>query len=68
VIRLVIRFYQRILNPMIEIRRRSGRRLPLFAVLFELFHAGRRGPRAVPRVVVWNLPDFPLSSMGGQWL
>jgi hypothetical protein len=51
-----------------QIHRRSRCRLPLLAHLLELFSSGGGDPRAPPRVVAWNLPDFPLSSMGGQWL
>ena len=68
IIRVVIRFYERILGPMVQITRRSRSRMPVFAYLLALFPTGRRAPRAVPWLVVRHLPDFPLSSMGRQWL
>jgi hypothetical protein len=45
-----------------------GGGMPVLADLFELFSPSCRASRAVPGLVVGNLPDFPLSSMGGQWL
>ena len=67
-IRFIVGFlYQKILGPLLKFAAgpAAGCR---FTVLLELFPPSRRTPRPLPRLVVWNLPDFPLSSMGRQWL
>jgi hypothetical protein len=51
-----------------EIFRRTRRGMPILAFVLELFPAGRGNARAAARILAGNLPDFPLSSMGGQWL
>jgi large subunit ribosomal protein L34 len=48
-----------------QIRRRSRPPAAGFRRRVRTIFCRPSSPRPVPRLVVWNLPDFPLSSMGG---